>query len=607
MRRTFTLVLAVVALLGFMAPAAFAQAPTPKVTITGLVDNLASFSRNQGLNASDRNTLGLFTNPQDKEFYSRTRGRFDIVGELGKGKAVLGLELDCVYGATGTSNNSNLGKQVSAGFRPDGSGCTFGADNDVTGAIEIKWMYVEAPATGPGSLLPFVPIPGIIRMGGQPYALGLKPSILADSDFGGWTYIGTISPTLKFQLTYAQLEERSSGVQNGFFRGDDWGLILKVDVNPLKELRVSPIATYQQIAGTTAALFRRATGGYGVSGSNFAPDQAAASIAGVASGGSPAAIPATGTATICGSGVHGATLPVGGRGCRAVEENRFIVGLDADYRSGPWYFNPTFFYNFGNRQRLESSTDPGVRVSPNIVSASESAWIVDLQGGYQWGALNLESRALYTTGNQVGDNLNRGTIRSYQTFQTGNSYWIGWGEAHTIGNIDYLQSFAGFSNSFSETGNIGYDRYGRAQVSFRGRYAVTPQFSVYGIVTPIWTAEGIPTSRVTPSSTGLLCVTDTGGGVATATRPCDRRDQAGSKHNYIGTDLTAGITWKFAPGFTFDYVFGYLIAGNALDNLVDRGASIDGSSCVGNTAGGCFQRKDARDTYVTTGRIRYEF
>src|SRR5574337_667943 len=103
MRRTFTLVLAVVALLAFAAPVAFAQAPTPKVTITGLIDNLVNYNKNQGLFSSDRNTLGLFTNPQDKEFYSRTRGRFDIVGELGKGKAVLGLEIDCVYGQTGAS------------------------------------------------------------------------------------------------------------------------------------------------------------------------------------------------------------------------------------------------------------------------------------------------------------------------------------------------------------------------------------------------------------------------------------------------------------------------------------------------------------------------
>ena len=588
MKAAGVLALALAVLFTLAPPEALAQAPTAKVTITGLIDNLVNYNVNQGMFANDRNTLGLFTNRQDREFYSRTRGRFDIIGELGKGKAVLGLEIDCVYGQTGASPTSNLGKQVGAGFRPDGSGCTFGADNDVTSAIEIKWMYVEAPMTGPGSLLPFIPIPGILRMGGQPYALGLKSSILADSDFGGWTYIGTISPTLKFQLTFAQIEERSGGVQNGFFRGDDYGLILKVDTNPLKELRISPVVTYQQIAGTTSTLLRRATGGYAVGGANFAPDQSAATLAGVASGGSPAAIPAAGVACL--------TSAAPGQGCRPTEEVRWILGVDADWRSGPWYFNPTFFYQVGHRQRFESATDPGVRGAPNRVVADERAWIADLQGGYQLGPLLLEARGLYTPGNQAGDNLNRGTIRYYQPFQTGNSYWSGWGEAHTIGNIDYLTSFGGFSNSFSQAGNIGYDRYGRGQVSFKGTYAVTPAFSVYGVVTPIWTAEGIPTSRVIPTSSGLTCVTP-----GVGTRICDRRDQEGSKHHYIGTDLTAGITWKFAPGFTFDYVFGYLIAGSALDNLVDICSFAGGASCSQ------FERKDARDTYTTTARVRYQF
>ena len=582
MRKTLMSALAMIAFLGLVAPAAFAQAPTPKVTITGLIDNLFSASRNQGLNASDRNTLGGPTNPQDREFYSRTRGRFDIVGELGKAKGVLGLELDCVYGATGASSNSNLGKQVAAGFRPDGSGCTFGADNDVTGAIEIKWMYVEVPATGPGSLLPFVPFAGTLTMGGQPYALGLKPSILADSDFGGFTYRVAFTPNLKASVTYAQIEERSTGVQNGFFRGDDWGIIAKVDVTPMKGLTVSPIATFQEIAGTTSALLRVATGGYGVGAANFTPDST-----------NPAAGPFVPTNTAC----LGSAGGLGGRGCRPVEEKRYIVGLDADFKQGPFYLNPTFFYNFGNRQRLEDVTDPGVRVSPNIVSASESAWIADIQGGYQLGPLLLEARGIYTTGNQTGDNLNRGTIRSYQVFQSGNSYTIGWGEAHTQGAIDYLQEFNGTSNSFSETRNIGYDRYGKGELGVRGRYAITPALSVYGIVTPVWTAEAVHTDRVVATANGFVCNTPGEG----STHICTRKDQSGSSSHYIGTDLTAGFTWRFAPGLTFDWVYGYLVAGNALDQVVDICARAGGSAC------GQFHKKDAADTWVTTSRIRYQF
>ena len=102
MKRMLVLTLIALALVALAAPMASAQPAAPKVTINGLIDNVTSYSQN----IANFNT-GIF-NKQDRMWYGRTRGRFDIIGEVGKAKAVLGLELDEVYGLTG-SNEANTG------------------------------------------------------------------------------------------------------------------------------------------------------------------------------------------------------------------------------------------------------------------------------------------------------------------------------------------------------------------------------------------------------------------------------------------------------------------------------------------------------------------
>jgi hypothetical protein len=64
--------------------------------------------------------------------------------------------------------------------------------------------------------------------------------------------------------------------------------------------------------------------------------------------------------------------------------------------------------------------------------------------------------------------------------------------------------------------------------------------------------------------------------------------------NYIGTELNAGVTWRFAPGLTLDLVYGHLFSGSALQQ-VQR-------TFTGPT--GVRKQKDA-DT--GTLRVRYTF
>src|SRR5512145_1753006 len=82
--------------LAMLAPPGFAQAPAPKVTISGLFDQVTSAS----VNLHD----GNLTRTSDREWYARTRFRPDFEFAVGRVKAVLGIEIDLMYGQAGPND-----------------------------------------------------------------------------------------------------------------------------------------------------------------------------------------------------------------------------------------------------------------------------------------------------------------------------------------------------------------------------------------------------------------------------------------------------------------------------------------------------------------------
>ncbi len=520
MRQRWSAVVCVVAFIAVLASPGFAQAPAPKVTINGIVDNLVNWNRNQSMTHADFDIASPET-----EAYGRTRGRWDVTGEVGRAKAVLGLELDLIYGQTGAADSCAAPFQTT-GCRADGTSGGFDADNDVRNTIELKWMYVEAPLTGPGSLLPFVPFPGVIRLGGQPYAITYKPFIFAASDFPGVHVNLAFTPNVKGSMTWVQWEEKLTGLDgppnnlSGPFRAEDWGIIGTLELSPFKGLDLKPIYGYQDISGVTSALLRRGTGGVAASAANF-PNNA--------------------------------------------RELRHTIGVDARWSTGPFRLAPTAFYQFGDRDVL---------VGGALREQDLRAWIVDVEAGWRLGPLNLELRGMVTSGNDARDDLRTDDFEVYQPFQTGNAYWIGWGEAVGIGNIDYLTSLFGFSNALSLPAQPSFDRYGRIMFAARATYSLTPALTVYGIVTPMWTLEKVDTDGTAAPATGITPAASASG---------DAR--------YLGTGLTAGLTYRFAPGLTFDAVYGILIAGSALD--------------IADSPGG--PSRDAENSQVATARVRFAF
>src|SRR5262249_18446969 len=120
MRRSLVAVLSLVTLTIPALPA-FAQAPpaapAPKVTITGIFDQVTSL----GKNVYD----GNFARDNDREWYARTRFRPDFEFAVGRTRAVLGIELDLNYGQAGSNDG---------GFPGNGTGQACGFSGGCKGA-----------------------------------------------------------------------------------------------------------------------------------------------------------------------------------------------------------------------------------------------------------------------------------------------------------------------------------------------------------------------------------------------------------------------------------------------------------------------------------------
>jgi hypothetical protein len=529
-RTTLAVLMIALAILAMAAPMAYAQAPAPKVTINGLIDNVTSYSQNMA------NYNGGVFNRSDTMWYSRVRGRFDIIGEVGKAKGVLGLELDHVWGQAGSNDSTivNAGSAattaVQTGFGTDGS---FDLNTDSRGIIEIKWLYVEFP-------VPLIPVPTTARLGAQPFGAlaNYKLATYATGDFPGVSVTSQITPNVKIVATYVQVEENLTGpnTRNGLAstpnfpssqnRGDDWAGIIAPEITPFKGLDVKPMFSYFYASGVTNGNARAGRGGIGTGNASAGTNQG-------------------GFAAADGS-------PVGG-----INENRYTVGADARVRVGPWSFDPTVLYQFGNRGVIGPTNaafqSAGV-VAGRKYYANIDAWLVDLRGGFQLGPLLLEGLGVYSTGNKIrSTTLN--SIGYFQPLTTDTSYLADWGTQLTSLGIDYLNAFNEAGTRMAYPGaTIGWDKYGRGQVGFKATYAFTPALSLMAGVNGHWTAEAVDRNSTAVAGAGLQ-PSFTGG----------PRDNS----NFVGTEFMTVVTWRFADGLAWDNSFGYMIPGKALDAVTD--------------------------------------
>jgi hypothetical protein len=485
MRRTVAVLVCMVAILGVLAPAAFAQAPAPKVTINGLFDQVTSTGRNL--------YDGNFSRSREDEWYARTRFRPDFTFEVGRTKAVLGLEIDLQYGGCGTTGgDGSFGTGAAAGCKGGANG-GLDLNTDVAGIIEIKWIYTEFDLTGKDSLMPFIPVQTTARIGGQPFAsLANYRATYAAGDFAGLSAVTTWAPNLKTNLAYVMVQDETAATDRlprAGVAGEDWAIIFSPEFTPFKGLDIKGLYSYFQADNTTSAAARRPI-----------------------------------------ANAQGAVAPT--------SEQRHTIGVDARWRSGPFSLDPTFYYQWGDRDQAGMEADM-------------SSFLADVQGGWQLGPLLLEVRGIYTPGNKATHDL-RDKIRYYEPLNMDTNYYINWAQIMALG-VDYFNGGGGTMQGMST--NVGYDRYGRMQFGLRATYSLTPELAFYGIVTPGWAEEKVDTDT-----------TIAAGGV-NRTAPTSSGDS-----RYLGTEVDLGTTWRFAPNTAFDLVGAYLFAGEALDTTDASGS-----------------------------------
>ncbi len=287
-------------------------------------------------------------------------------------------------------------------------------------------------------------------------------------------------------------------------------------------------------------------------------------------------------------------------------ENRYTVGFDSVWRSGPFSFAPTIYYQWGERD-LVSSLGKFAGVEH---SQKEHAWFVDLRGGWQAGPLLVEGALIYTTGNKARSDIRDANrdVNFYQPLVTDAGYNSGgWGEIWGPG-IDYFQIMRANATGISPTYSMGFDKYGLGRVGARATYALTPAFSLRAAANGNWAAQGVDTGGAIAAATGIT--PGTSGTCANAIGGSTCRTSPGKLKNYLGTELDLGFTYRLAPGLVLDVVGGYMFSGPALRaataSPVCAGDAV-GTSVCGSPTVPSRPETNPKNISVLTARVRYTF
>jgi hypothetical protein len=553
MRRSVVVVLAVLVTLGLLAPPSFAQAPAPKVTINGLVDFVTTAYKNWSQTGSQAgSTVGQpdVTNSKEKGWYSRERGVFTLTGEIGRVKGVWAIELDFTNGAGNFNASSQPGSLTTVGVATSGTSANFDLDTDIQGAVETKWLYIETPITGPGSLLPFIPVTTVARMGGQPFrGHDYKFGILASGDFPGVALETAWAPNLRSTVSFVQISEQLDrfAAPN---QKDSFALLASLEFDVFKGLTIKPTYAYASYDGGNCGTANLGTPGYG----GYNPN------------------------TNCPGVTAGSVAAPGGVGR---DIRRHYLGLDARWTMGPISVQPTFIYLLGEQEVLNRN---GVLNDVDI-----RTFIVDTVVGFRTGPLNVETRIMYTPGqnaNQDIQNGGGGTIRTYQPINPGFAYMTGWTEIWT-GGIDYSSGLLVGRSAVTMRESPSYDKYGRIFWGLAADYSLTPALTLRAMTNVSWTDKKVDTK-------GTFVAANTG--ITPSPQPF-----TGGKERYLGNEWVVGLTYRFAPNVAFDLAGAVLLTGDALN--IQRTGGNNNNACVTDGVPTC----DAKNVFKGSARLRVTF
>ena len=247
----------------------------------------------------------------------------------------------------------------------------------------------------------------------------------------------------------------------------------------------------------------------------------------------------------------------GGVSLGGMNEYRYTVGLDTRLRMGPFSFDPTVLYQFGNKAIIvrrrclcsRAARSPGRKYYADI-----NAWLFDVRAGFQLGPLLLEGLGMYTTGNS----------RSQQHARHDGPVLPAADDGHGLpGRLGYLAHVAGYRLPQRLERGWRPDRIPRrehrlGQVRARAGWRQGHLRHHPGAERHGWCERSLD-GREGGSQRHGDCRCRYHAAVHGPRRPRD------SEQRYVGTELMALITWRFAPGLTWDNQFGYMFMGPALD------------------------------------------
>ena len=268
-------------------------------------------------------------------------------------------------------------------------------DIDVASAVETKWLYIETPATGEGSFMPWIPFQTMLMAGGPPWrGHDYKNGIMLSGDGPGLTFRTNWTPDIRSTLTYVMVGARLDPTQAPGAT-NDWAGAGSLEMDLFRGFTIKPTLTYARYFGGNCGTNNLVTYAYG----GYQPNQCNAN----SSLASPAAIAA------------GLTPVIGGS---PLTTSRYTVGGDIRWTVGGFSLQPTLYYQWGSGQSYKGNINPLTGVPnpgacPVGVTCGKrendiSAWIIDTIAGYRLGPLNLQARMMYTHGSGVPAPVNNG-------------------------------------------------------------------------------------------------------------------------------------------------------------------------------------------------------
>jgi hypothetical protein len=566
-----------IAALGMLAPPVFAQAPAPapapKVTINGLVDFAVSVYHNW---SGGNLVTADVTNSRDTGWYSRERGVFTITGEVGRTKGVWAVELDFTNGAgvvgnSGSAFNGGLNGQAFAG-----TSANFDMDIDVASVVETKWLYIETPATGEGSFLPWIPFQSMIMVGGQPWrGIDYKVGTLLSGDGPGITLRTNWTPDIRSTVAYVQIGARLDPTQAPDAK-NNWAIATALEVDIFKGFTIKPTFAYATYLGGNCGTNNLGTYAYG----GYQPNQCNTSTA---------VPPVTQPPPLSGS-------PLG--------TDRYTIGADLRWTIGGFSLQPGVYYQAGTGQSYRGPLNPltglPIGTGQGKRANSISAFLFDTIAGYRIGPLNLQARLMFTPGQPAQQQVNNGAqISLYNPINSAFGYMAGWTDIQT-GGIDYITSaYVGSTEALVLRGGPSYDKYGRIFLGGAVDYSLTPALTFTGLGNVSWTPNKVNTQSLL-STIGLIqCPAvpsaQFGAGSGNAANPGCTSNGRGTE-DFLGIESALGMTYRFAPNVALDFIGSYLWSGDARNN-----AGISGQAVIGPNA------READDIWKISSRLRFTF